>query len=104
MSLKDCEVKEAHVKRIGEALLELRRSITAYRYLEKEEVRAKQNIYVWFHEAENLFLSSLSGDYNLGEAQKVVEEHVEMSTTRPLTPRHAPKVHPPSLLPNFYQQ
>lgn len=77
------EIKAIQVKKIEEVLIELRRSVNAYRYLEKEEVKAKQSIYAWFHEAEKVFLSALSGNGNSAEALKVLEEQMEMSRAKP---------------------
>lgn len=98
------EIKANQVKKIEEILIQLRRSVNAYRFLEKEEVKAKQSIYVWFHEAEKVFLGALSGDGNSVETQKTLEDEMEMRKTKPLiAAKELPKL-APTLSPNFYQQ
>jgi len=50
-----------------------------------------------------VFLSALSGNYNMLETQKTVEDEQEMSKCKVITPTEVPKLSS-SLLPNSYQQ
>ena len=70
---KSFEIRDIQVKKVEELLLQLKRRVYAYRYLEKEETQANQNMLVWFHEAEAIFLNSLNGNRHLLETQKIVE-------------------------------
>lgn len=82
---KGCfEVKAIQIKKIEEILMQLKRSVNAYRYLETDEVKAKQSIYAWFHEAEIIFLSALSGNCNYSEAQTMMEVQSDMIKVKPM--------------------
>lgn len=63
-SSKVDDLKAVNAKKICDSVGELKKALSIFRYLEKDDDKCKGFIFHWFHQAETAFLNVLNGQLN----------------------------------------
>jgi hypothetical protein len=74
------QLKSVNLKIIVDSVMEIKRALLLYRYLEKDEEKCKKTVKYWFHESEAAFLGCLNEPINASAAQGLLQQEKKIKS------------------------